>query len=994
MSLTDFHRNCLVEASAGTGKTYSLVARIVGGLCAGVYSIENSAAVTFTRKASAELSQRLRIALEQQNPPLLPRFPEMFVGTVHSLGGRILRQFPVESGLSPDFRELEEVEDRRLQRVVLRAQIESEKGRRVLRTLREVGASVRDLFPAMTEMSDRGELPYHTSRSERPELTGSWQGLEQFAQSLSALGLPDGCKLTTAHRELESRLAIADRGSPGELLRVLGLWESEVKPLKRCWGKSRQQQDNALEPVLRLVSDFREQTVRAALFGWRCWLYSEITPFLVHVRQAAQEERRARGVVNYSDLLVGCQTLLRRHPQVLSQLQRQFRHLFVDEFQDTDPLQAELFLLLAADGECQDWRQASPRPASLFLVGDPKQSIYRFRHADIATYQFVRERLLTTGGEVLPLSRSYRANHALCSWTNRVFSRLLPEVAQPVQASFAPLHPAREVSGDGPAIYTLTTGGSRAQEVTGTEAERIAAWISRQGPPFSRFMILTSRRADTRPSQRALERLGIPIQTNPEPELIGELGQELLRVLAVLTNPLETISLAAVLRGTCFGHSDSELFQHVQRHGMLRLEESDDGPVAASLNLLTRLRQKVRTLPPGAAARAVAMALGLSELGSDWQAVADALAELGERGLSLAQGVADLQVEESEILPVPSPSGDAVRILNLHTAKGLEAPVVFLAAPTQGLPLHVEHGLDDDGSGAFCLRRFRKPFAHPAHWAEIEEREREFLEAERVRLLYVAVTRAQERLIVGRWSGPVGSSPRPWLALESFLEGCPELEHSEPVAPGQRVAALDTGEALRRQELRARQTATCQLPSWRRHTVSTSNQKVGFQPTLAEDLSLGQGREWGHLLHRLLEQMTKNPAISPEELLLLARWYSLETPELAPYLEAAVQQLQRVRETSFWSDVLCARQRLAEVPFGQAAGDARIFGVIDLVLARDEGWDIVDYKTDRKRMEDLLLAYAPQLEQYARSWAEISGDSVRSAGIFGVREGHFGRVGE
>ncbi|MEK7370315.1 MAG: UvrD-helicase domain-containing protein, partial [candidate division NC10 bacterium] len=147
---------------------------------------------------------------------------------------------------------------------------------------------------------------------------------------------------------------------------------------------------------------------------------------------------RQRAVaLNSGDLLESVARLLRERPDVRAALQRKYRWLFVDEFQDTDPIQAEVFLLLAAEpGAGPDWTQAPLRPGALFIVGDPKQSIYRFRRADIDTYTRVKERIQATGGRVLELTASFRSVPVRCRWANEVIPAFFPEQATREQPAF------------------------------------------------------------------------------------------------------------------------------------------------------------------------------------------------------------------------------------------------------------------------------------------------------------------------------------------------------------------------------------------------------------------------------------------------------------------------------------------------------------------------------------------------------------------------------
>jgi ATP-dependent exoDNAse (exonuclease V) beta subunit len=150
------------------------------------------------------------------------------------------------------------------------------------------------------------------------------------------------------------------------------------------------------------------------------------------------------GRLDFLDLLIKVRDLIRDHASVRGELQQRFTHFFVDEFQDTDPLQAEILLLLAADDPREtDWRAARPIPGKLFLVGDPKQSIYRFRRADVALYEEVKKRLLGVGAELLYLTASFRAPPSIQSFVNGVFATTMAAGPDGSQAAYVPLQPSR-----------------------------------------------------------------------------------------------------------------------------------------------------------------------------------------------------------------------------------------------------------------------------------------------------------------------------------------------------------------------------------------------------------------------------------------------------------------------------------------------------------------------------------------------------------------------
>ena len=160
--------------------------------------------------------------------------------------------------------------------------------------------------------------------------------------------------------------------------------------------------------------------------------------------------------MNYHDLLLSAAELLRNHPEVREYFQERFTHLLVDEFQDTDPIQAEVILLLAGrDSQETSWHKVAVKPGALFIVGDPKQSIYRFRRADIGVYNEVKEIITRSGGQVIPLTTNFRSLPTLCRWVNPIFKKKFPDRPNKFQPAFEELVPFKTSPGGGVRKITL-----------------------------------------------------------------------------------------------------------------------------------------------------------------------------------------------------------------------------------------------------------------------------------------------------------------------------------------------------------------------------------------------------------------------------------------------------------------------------------------------------------------------------------------------------------
>ncbi len=1034
---TSLEQNLLVEAAAGSGKTESLARRMAHGVISGRYRVQEIAAVTFTRKAAGNLRDRFQTVLERRLPGLsdagerervetaLSHLESLFAGTIHSFCARLLRERPVEAGVSPGFEELDEAADAELIGRVWRRLLDDWKLAQSphLAALRECGLSPAQLREGLLRISANSDAVFPAGQAERPRLEPTRTALLTFAADLCELIGPRAryreCEVLPRAMAFRGRLERSGKlEDPAELAALLGMWERFTQKLfvPQEWDAP-QIALRELRPRVFSLIEGLQPVLSEWLAAWRAYVYGHLIPILVEARDRAQKVRREQALLNYQDLLLYAARLLREHPEVRRALQEKFRWLLVDEFQDTDPLQAEILFWLAAENDAPDWHQVDLRPGALFIVGDPKQSIYRFRRADIDTYQTVRRRIAENGGQVLPLVTSFRSQPALLGWTNRVFSRLFGS-GGPAQAAHQPLEPdpsrgpATEPVGVRTLVIPAATNRSRVGEA---EAQAIAAFIASEVTAGRRcwgdFLVLTRVKRPLQTIARALEAQGVPYEATGGSDFSDSESVKLLAdLLAVLSDPEDSLRLVGLLRGPLFGLSDAELYLFRRAGGRFTLPEKaieSDEPVAAALSFLIELRALTLSLPPVAAvervlektgllARAVTLTRGGAEAGRLWQAL-DLVRRAEQQGGSLADGLRSLQdaLESHELESVALEAGkrNVVRIMNLHQAKGLEANVVFLAAPTSSSRFGVDTVIRRQGSevvGYLEIKHRYKILAHPERWAELQQAESVYLQAEDRRLLYVAATRAAELLVVSRFK----EARSPWGELEPFLETCLPLPASTPPpVPGPTLEALsacpDESEYASRWQDLAR-------PAYRRRSVTAAVREGQSQTLWAaldppEQAGPDGGAAWGTLIHRLLEHCMRHPGTSEQDVARLARWLTCTDPDLAGLVEEAVRAVETVRASDFWRQAMEADERLVEVPFalaqpGEDQTPTVYYGVLDLALKQSDGWEVIDYKTDRQALDDLVERYATQVLTCAELWRHLTGDPVCYAGLFGVRE--------
>jgi ATP-dependent helicase/nuclease subunit A len=304
-------------------------------------------------------------------------------------------------------------------------------------------------------------------------------------------------------------------------------------------------------------------TIEPGLRRWREYLH----PILLNAIAPAAVEyaawRRRNGRLNFQDLLLLARDLLRDHPQVRRDFQARFLPILVDEFQDTDPIQAEiLFYLTGEDTEERDWRKLRPVPGSLFVVGDPKQSIYRFRRADIQTYGAVRARI-EKSGRVLNLSANFRSTGRLCGWINTASRGSFPGG----DAAAGRVGPARGAAGRGssrrlsPRVADADLGHGAARRPGCGASRAVEAAVRENARRPEDFLILFRTRrhmSDYAPGARGT-RDSVRVSGGGAFKDSEEL-RTLLPLLQALSDPDDPVPFVSVLRGPLFGVDDEALY--------------------------------------------------------------------------------------------------------------------------------------------------------------------------------------------------------------------------------------------------------------------------------------------------------------------------------------------------------------------------------------------------------------------------------------------------
>jgi len=1029
---TDLTTNLLVEAGAGSGKTTALVERMIALIASGVL-VENIAAVTFTRRAADELREPFLNELEASfrraimsgtNPSFyeaaLRDLPRAFTGTIHAFCGRLLRDRPIEIGLDPCFQEVTESEWEDYKRSfwnewLERAALTDDQS---LIDLHAVGIEPRSLSEAFTKFVEYSDVEFEAVDTAAPDFDECRQQLNALldrAYSEMPQQEPDDGwdPLMGLVRRLRFNRRTHDWSRRIDFCQAIGtITSGTCKVTQKRWGSDKA----AKTAAKQLGEDFAAWTdgvARDTLRQWREHRYPAVIRFLSRAAESFAKERRSTGRLGFTDLLLLSAKLLRENPAARNALGRQYQHLLVDEFQDTDPIQAEVCLLVSSDSDQgTDWRNVQPRPGGLFVVGDPKQSIYRFRRADIETYNLVRARFAVFG-DVLTLNVNFRSTKPVEKFVNAHFATAFPEAATERQAGFTRMvtHGPTEAV-DGVFRYTIDVDGQGNQELFRNDAESVAAWIEQRIKNGERvagdFLILTQTRAPLETYARAIAEREIAVDVAGA-ELLQEYElRELLVLLRALADPENAVLVAAVLEGLFFGLSPADLFDaHQLGHTFAITAQSREAesPVGVALSTLNGWWKMTRHQPAdvvmdrildntGLLVFAAGEPIGESRSGALLHLVDELRTAGSVRAMTMSAAIIHIEALlqlESDDTPLRPGRTDAVRIMNLHRAKGLEAEVVVLAAPANSQAwepdLHVRRTEQNAAAGWMQVSKPEGSYkseilAQPPNWQAMADEELEFIEAERVRLLYVATTRAKHELVVSRCirsSGNADSSQ--WSKLSATLSEQATEITLPTTASTPRAQPETTRDDVLQAVIHAAERVRAGARPTMRTTTVTRSAKAEEEAARIYDIPRepGLGAAWGRAVHGAIEAMGRG--LSDEPLSVFVKAIAMEEELPDGSFEKLERLLAELHGTETWTALMASSESAFELPIMRAEVDDHgvvviTEGVIDAVGRDETGWKIVDWKTDKVGEEEWANrspAYERQIAAYADMLRALTG---------------------
>lgn len=862
-----FEKNTCILAGAGTGKTSALVeqylALLSGETALGPLNVEQIVAITFTEKAAAEMKERIHNEIEKKIAPSHPQGPESVSGgeqmwqeawrklfganitTIHSFCARVLRENPVEARIDPGFGVLDDQETRVLlervikQRVISGVQEENPHTIRLVSDyeLRRPGTYavglIEILINLLTNIRTEG---ISLDQIERYAQRADKQARERLPLSIQSL------KDTFA----ELKTALRDEGKEDRFAMALEKWPSLEKKLKLSdWEledliteafpnflsslKYRGKIPRIKEPIEKIRSILNRDDKGKGYEDNLPRLYSQLqskevltalTALLRDIDLSYAKEKARTSMLDFDDLQIHTRDLLRSSPRVRERYQRLYQVIMVDEFQDTNDIQREIIYYLSEDPKYlarlkpqEDYRgKIRLGDNRLFVVGDPKQSIYCFRGADVSVFLDVMEEVEKRGKKFF-LRENRRSLPPLINFTNALFSELMSAPGEFGEESH--LIPVRSKEEQIGVEFLLVSLGKDSDEKRQIEARAIANRIlqlvgnidifpksgEKKCAKFGDIAILFRAMTKSHIYERELRRRNIPYYTVRGGGFYGcQEIKDLLNVLQAVESDNAEIGLAGFLRSPMVGLSDETLYQLRREGGSLYSILSPDNLTLASLNeeeqekvrfargLLQELKAAKDRLSSAELIARVLEGTGYSALllttfqGEQKVANLHKLIEVARNfeGKEIftfhdfVRHLENLVNEESreQEAQIFLEGSDCVQLMSIHQAKGLEFPIVFIAdldrSPSKGPSGNViyskAHGI------AVKLREVTGgEFLNTSLYDKVTEEARRKEEAENRRLFYVATTRARDHLVL---SGPIfnSRSKNTWAAqLRDFL---------------------------------------------------------------------------------------------------------------------------------------------------------------------------------------------------------------------------------
>lgn len=932
--------NLIVKAVAGTGKTRHLIQRLETLLYhQGIENVRSIVATTFTEKAAAEMAERLRHALEQKaytDPvkaiPLLMNFEFLHISTIHSFCFALIQDYHFELGLPPVLSLWDEDE---------RAEFVSD---------------------ALIELFQSGDCSWREEISRLLRSNGDLEGLMELFEY--------------------------------KIWKHWDLFENK-------WINHQPEDSN---------------------------LHNLLKPIWQNIHSRIREKQSKDGLITYDDMLILANRLTQNR-SLLSELQDKYRRFLIDEFQDTDPVQVKIvetltgLKLLGSTVSEQSGEKTEQREGRLFAVGDPWQSIYKFRGAEVKVFSKITENL-GSQGEIRTLTVNFRSHPSILNFINSFFDYLAQKNSYRFTIPFMPFESDTHTANNSQYRVVLAQPeGAPINTPTKTnpyrflEARLIAKTISHiveekgwqvrdknrnqalRGAKYEDITILFRATTQLRIYQNELIRLGIPFQVEGGKKVMNsQLLKDLLFVIKAIEEPWNTLALVGALRSLFFRIPDCAIYSYLHNYN------DTDQSLAEALDILARYRKELPQMTAYQFLQELFSFAHLYHLFINAPRQRPLEVHLTERLLHMAcvltaEGKGDLRtfrkhlerLQEKEDDPDDPPAGtggDVVRLCTIHSAKGLEFPIVILAdlvySPRGvGSPVILTDPID--GEIALNLKGDDNLWV-TRNYEDLKNKINDEYKEEMWRILYVALTRARDYLVIPLVTldyKPYRRDLSPYYVMfknyfNTNKNGYQQLTINLEKTSSKMGGAENDSISPLLDELEEKLEKLEQEKDKWSEVIGRWHYKTIFPSRLGEEelddrggekehspAAREENRKLGQAVHRYIAESLKDFGVDEERVQTIAYQEKVSENKVRTLLESLLSNADFMR---MFQD---AEERWSEVPVCEQEGQTFTYGRVDLLLKYPQNQIVlIDFKTgvrkekDEHQMREYLKIFKKRLPEY------------------------------
>lgn len=1037
----DINTNFFVEAGAGSGKTSVLVDRMVSMVEGGV-DISKICAITFTKAAAGEFYARFQKKLSESKTAkakeALKNIDLCFMGTIDSFCNMVLSEHPAEAKIPSNavitskeemaalyFREFSSIQ-------------RGDKGKdlqKKCKRFKDYYYNAADIFISgiSTIMASKnahfnyvkpkaGE-PDDVFKDDRERILPILEYLHNHPEAL-AIDKPKAAK--EAYEKLEDEYSTImgswndNLGSIANILKVLSglrvIKEYDITLLGPGY-------DTVFEPRTtdkgtikwyEVITDETEDPL--AVRKIKNFQFAVAMDFMSEASKVISDDLRKEGKLTFFDYLLYLRDLLKedagKEGKLINHIYNRHSFFLIDEFQDTNPIQAEVFFYLTAKNPEVNWTKCVPKAGSLFIVGDPKQSIYRFRNADVASFLNVRKLFENPDvGEVLYLTRNFRSSDNMCRWFNQAFTRLLPADTD-IQSKF------NEIPTGEKCPYTASLEGAYKYDVQYTrsnedsfEFETVTDIIQKlvsggitiqdrdsegkpslpRKPEYKDIMLITPQKTRLTFFMNEFIKRDIPFRVEGK-VLFNECPAlySLSLVMNAVADPFNAKARFAAEKLSGLNLTETEIFEYAKKAKQM-------SPAAVFTMIMDDERLFAKVDVDNAEYVYFALELLRSgETGGEITSVQD--------GAKFISGLVNNQSEEERCIQLAR-DNNRIHVANLHKVKGLEAPIVILADPrgsSKEAFSRVDYSKNPPESYIFALDNSVKS----SDFAAEKALEETVLAAEETRLLYVAATRAGNALIIADMLDKDGNSKdsNPWypflnITSKDIVNELKAIPLPAVVAKSSKDASslYDSAEKTSVMNDKASEDASYHIerPSQIKLKSVTSNEddyEDGVEEASKKSSKKHNAALIGTIVHRLMEVLVLSKGQADINKLIpeIAKEYDADSSYYKDILTKVSEIVlnggftqEHGAPNDILAELLSADEVYTEVPFCYDAKDGNIVnGVMDAIYLKDGAWHIIDYKTDDE-IDSEGLKHQAQLDAYIEAFKQLT-ENTSDAKIYHI----------